>query len=94
MDSRATGREHKLNIVDRQKVQITGITKIISIEEQHIVLITDVGRMTINGKNLHAGKLDVVSGILELTGCVDGITYQENKTAKQKASGIVGRLFK
>lgn len=94
MDSKVAGREHKLSIVDRQKVQITGIAKVVSIEEQQIVLITDVGKMTINGKDLHAGKLDVAAGILELTGNVDGITYQEYKTTGQKAAGLVGRLFK
>ena len=94
MDSKVAIREHKLTIIDRHKIQITGISKVISIEEQQIVLITDVGKMTINGKDLHAGKLDVVAGLLELTGNVDGIIYQEYKTTGQKATGLVGRLFK
>lgn len=93
MDSK-TGREHKLTVIGRENVQITGITKVISIEEQQIILITDVGKLLINGKDLHAGKLDVVSGVLEFSGKVNGVTYVEYKTPGQRASGLVGRLFK
>ena len=94
MDSKSIDREHKLNIVDRKKVQITGITKVISMEEEQIILITDVGKMIIRGSELHAGKLDVASGVLDLSGRVDSISYAEYKTPGQKASGFVGRLFK
>lgn len=87
-------KEHKLNILDRQKAQVTGINKVLSIEEQQIILITDVGKMVVSGKGLHAGRLDVASGELEFTGDINGISYSDYKTAGQKASGIVGRLFK
>ena len=94
MDGRNVTREHKLNIIDRKTVQVTGIKKVVAIEEQQIILITDVGKMIINGKELHAGKLDVTSGVLDFSGTVNGISYVEHKTAGQKASGVVGRLFK
>ncbi len=94
MDDRSIGREHRLNVIDRKTVQVTGINKVVAIEEQQIILITDVGKMIISGKDLHAGKLDVTSGILDFSGIVNGISYVEHKTAGQKASGIVGRLFK
>lgn len=94
MDSKSIGREHKLSIIDRQRTQISGITKVVSIEEQQISLITDVGKMVIGGKELHAGKLDVVAGVLEFTGIINSITYTDYKTSGQKAAGLVGRLFK
>lgn len=94
MDSKTGNREHKLNISDRQRSQVTGITKVISIEEQQIILITDVGRMIISGRELHAGKLDVAAGVLEFTGMVNNITYTDYKSPGQKAAGLVGRLFK
>ncbi|MBR3832718.1 MAG: sporulation protein YabP [Lachnospiraceae bacterium] len=94
MDSKIINKEHKLGILNREKVQITGVTKVISIEEQQVILITDVGKITISGKDLHAGKLDVVAGVLEFTGMVNNISYSDYKTTGQKASGFVGRLFK
>lgn len=87
-------KEHKVNILDRKNAQITGIIKVLSIEEQQIILITDVGKMVISGKELHAGRLDVTSGELDFTGTINAISYSDYKTAGQKASGIVGRLFK
>lgn len=87
-------KEHKLNIMDRQKAQITGISKVISVDEELIVLITDVGKITIKGSELHAGKLDVETGLLEFTGEINSIVYMDYKTTGQKAAGLVGRLFK
>lgn len=94
MDARHVEKEHKLTMVDRQQGQISGITKVISIEEQQIILITDSGKLTISGKELHAGKLDVATGVLEFSGMVSGVSYQDYKTPGQKASGFVGKLFK
>lgn len=94
MEAKAGVREHRLNIIDRQQNLVTGITKVISLEEEQICVITDVGRMTIKGADLHAGKLDVGSGVLEFTGQVDSIVYTECKTPGQKAAGALGRLFK
>ncbi len=87
-------KEHRINILNRQAAKVTGINKVLSIEEQQIILVTDVGKMVITGKGLHAGRLDVTAGELEFTGDIAGITYSEYKTVGQKASGIVGRLFK
>ncbi len=94
MDGKYIGKEHKLTMVDRQQGQISGITKVISIEEQQIILITDAGKLTISGKELHAGKLDVATGVLEFSGIVSGLSYQDYKTPGQKASEFVGKLFK
>lgn len=94
MDNRVNVKEHKLNVIDRKKVQVTGITRVVSIEEQQICLITDMGKLIISGKDLHAGKLDVASGILEFVGLVNNIAYTDYKTPGQRATGIVGRLFK
>jgi len=94
LDSKSISKEHKLSILDRQRAQITGITKVISIEEQQISLITEAGKIVISGKNLHAGKLDVVAGVLEFTGMVNSICYSDYKTASEKATGFIGRLFK
>ncbi|MBR3599301.1 MAG: sporulation protein YabP [Lachnospiraceae bacterium] len=94
MEAKAGVREHKLNILDREQASITGITKVISLEEEQICVITDKGKITIKGVNLHAGKLDVGSGVLEFTGQVDSVVYTDCKTAGQKAAGAFGRLFK
>ncbi len=94
MDDRSFSKEHKLNILDRQKSQVTGIAKVISIEEQQISLITEVGKLVITGKDLHAHKLDVVAGVIEFTGMVNSVSYSDYKTPGQKATGFVGRLFK
>lgn len=94
MEIKAGVREHRLNIIDRQQTLVTGITKVISLEEDQICVITDIGRINIKGVNLHAGKLDVGSGVLEFTGQIDSIVYTECRTPGQKAAGALGRLFK
>lgn len=85
---------HILNITDRQKANITGIKKVISVDTDLIVVITDVGKITIKGQELHANHLDVDTGRLEFTGTVNSISYADYKTPGQKAAGVAGRLFK
>jgi len=94
MDNKIENGGHKLNLYNRQNAEITGIVKVISIEEQQINLITNAGRLVINGKGLRAGKLDVSTGVLEFSGQITGLNYSEYKTPSQKATGFVGKLFK
>ncbi len=86
--------QHTFNIDNRQKANITGIKKVISVGTDLIVVITDAGKISIKGQELHASHLDVDSGKMEFTGTINNINYTEYKTSRQKAAGVVGRLFK
>ena len=80
-------KNHKLALDNRKKAVIYGITKVCSFD-------TDIGMLTIKGKDLHVIRLDVDKGELEMAGTVDSFHYSENHNIKKTASGILGRMFK
>ena len=49
--------------------------------------------LAIKGQNLHAEKLDMEKGELQLTGTIQGMLYSDKK-GKKKAAAIAKRLFR
>lgn len=87
-------KNHKLALDNRKKATIYGITKVCSFDTDEVILDTDIGLLTIKGKDLHVIRLDVDKGELEMAGMVDSLQYSENHNIKKTASGILGRMFK
>ena len=46
-------RAHRVVLENRSKGTVTGIQDVVSFDENQIVLDTDMGLLTIKGKNLH-----------------------------------------
>ncbi len=72
-------KNHTLICENRQKLHLTGVTKVLSSSTTEIECnISDVQTL-IKGKNLHIEKLDLESAILEILGEIDMIKYGNNK---------------
>lgn len=52
-----SNRQHKLILQNRGKGNITGICDVVSFDENAVVLDTDMGLLTIKGKELHVSRL-------------------------------------
>ena len=50
-------RTHKVILENRSRGTITGIQEVVSFDENQIVLDTDMGLLTVKGKNLHVSRL-------------------------------------
>lgn len=70
---------HKLVMDNRNSVSMTGVTKVISIETDVVLLVTGQGKLKITGKNMQANTLDLDKGILELTGIINAMVYSGDK---------------
>lgn len=79
---------HSLTMTDRQKANMTGVSKVDSAEPREIVLTTCLGRLVITGADLKIVKFDDNDGNLALSGSIDGIKYT---AAKQS---LLKRIFK
>ena len=53
------GLSHKLELYNREKGTVTGVLDVISFDENTIVLDTDLGLLTIKGKDLHVSRLSL-----------------------------------
>lgn len=99
MNNGMSGKEHRpahgVNITDREKTEIRGVTDVVSFDEESVVLDTVCGEMEIEGGSLRVRTLDLEAGIVALDGRVDAIRYSEVPTAeKDGRSGILGRIFR
>lgn len=62
MEEKLNGRLHKLVFQNRSAGSITGIADVVSFDENTIVLDTDMGLLTIKGKELHVSRLTLEKG--------------------------------
>ncbi|MCL1884988.1 MAG: sporulation protein YabP [Defluviitaleaceae bacterium] len=84
---------HSLTIDKRESVSISGITDVISFDEESVIGETELGVIVIRGINLHVNRINLESGELSVSGEIDGIAY-ENPGGHGKGKSFMGRLFK
>lgn len=80
---------HKLILNERQALHITGVTEVVSFDENAIVLKTSLGDLIVQGRDLHLKTLSLDGGQVEVTGHVAALDYQEPR----QSGGWARRLF-
>ena len=95
MEEKMVGaRQHKLILQNRGVGNITGICDVVSFDENAVVLDTDMGLLTIKGKNLHVSRLTLEKGEVDIEGNVDSLTYSSNASYRKSGESLLSRLFK
>lgn len=84
-------RNHNFILENREKLNLSGVEKVESFDEQNVILQTPLGKLTIKGENLHISNLNVDSGDLAVSGKIIGLVYSDKGTEKGK---LTGRLFR
>ena len=87
------GMAHKIVLNNRNQGNLTGILDVISFDENTIVLDTDMGLLTINGKDLHVNRLSLEKGEIDIEGRTDSLVYSAGGGAKSGES-FFAKLFK
>ena len=85
-----TQTSHRLTMQDRAKVELTGVTEVISFDNEEIILETVEGGLRFGGEELHVKRLTLERGEITIEGRIREIAYQE--TGKDKS--VFGRLFR
>lgn len=88
------GLSHKLALENREKGNMTGILDVISFDENTIVLDTDMGLLTIKGKDLHVSRLTLEKGEIDIEGRVDSFFYSSSESYRKSGQSLLSRLFK
>lgn len=92
MEDKLTQKNHKLQINDRKQGLVTGVKDVISFDPEVVLLDTQMGILTIKGKDLHVKRLTLERGEVDVEGEFDSFTYTQSKSAKRAA--FTSRLFK
>ena len=78
----SSGRLHRLVLSDRHSGSVTGVNDVVSFDENEIVLDTEMGLLTIRGKEL------------DLEGQIDSLNYSSNAALKRSGESFLSRLLK
>ena len=81
-------RPHRITIQDRKTAGITGVSDCVSFDENEVVLDTDMGLLTIRGKDLHVNRLTLEKGEVE------SFAYSSNEALRRSGESLFARLFK
>ncbi len=88
------GLSHRVNLYNREKGNLTGILDVISFDENTIVLDTDMGLLTIRGKDLHVSRLTLEKGEIDIEGRTDSFVYSSNESYKKSGQSLLAKLFR
>lgn len=92
MEEKKSMKPHSIVWHDRKRGSVTGVTDVLSFDENAVVLETEQGRLTVKGKDLHIGRLTLEQGEVEMEGNVDSILYSGSSPAKK--GNMIKRMFR
>lgn len=85
---------HKMQMMNRKECFLTGVKDVISFDTEVILLETDMGMLTINGKELHIKRLTLEKKETDIEGLINSFTYSDFNKYKKSREPFIGRLFK
>ncbi len=91
MDERRND-EHKLTMVGRKKMTVTGVEDVDSFDDDRIVAYTTEGIMTVKGADFRINRLNVEDGGLEIEGEIDSVEYADGH--KSDKGGFLSKIFR
>lgn len=96
MEDRNLGdRVHRVEILQRERVQIQGVIHVESFDEHQVILETDKGMLSLTGEDFHITTLDLERSEMTIEGNVLGLEYSSDRSrSKAKERGFLQRIFR
>lgn len=94
MEEKTGIRPHRLMMQNRSALSITGIRDMVSFDENQVILDTDMGLLTMKGKDLHVSRLTLEKGEVDVDGTVDSLVYSSNEAYRRSGESLFSRLFR
>lgn len=83
---------HNLIMENRKKISLSGITDVDHFDENTVLLYTQMGEITISGKDLHVNDLSVDTGEMNIEGDIWSIVYGDKD--RRSPLSFFGKLFR
>lgn len=80
---------HRLTLDERKNLLVSGVTQVVSFDENAVVLHTYRGVLLVRGQDLHLKTLSQDGGQVAVEGQVDLLAYEEPKAQ----GSLLRRLF-
>ena len=72
---------HRLTLDERRKLTVTGVSEVVSFDEDAIILQTSYGKLTVYGQNLQLKQLTPEGGNVAVEGQVGSLSYEDQAPA-------------
>ena len=90
LEEKQTAGAHKLTMLARKTLSLTGVKEVISFDTKEVVLATTQGMLVVRGDGLNVNRLLVEHGEVDIEGRVDSMIYSERG---KKEEALWKRLF-
>lgn len=70
---------HKLTMLDRRTLSISGITQVIRFDEDNACLLGGEWTLQVHGSDLKMSTLSLENGQVALTGQIDALIYEQTR---------------
>ena len=81
-----TAKPHSFRADQRASMVIQGVTDVLSFDEDCVFLVTTCGRLSIDGERLHVTVLNTRDGIVEISGKLCGLIYDDPQDTPSNAA--------
>ncbi len=81
---------HKLALDERKKLTVTGVTEVVSFDEENVVLRTSLGTLIVQGQGLQLKQLTLEGGNVAVQGQITSLFYEQTRENRS----LLGRLFR
>ena len=71
---------HSMTMKDRKSLSMTGVTEVVSFDENSVVLHTELGTLSIHGRELQLKNLTLDGGQVAVEGSIAALIYEEPRT--------------
>lgn len=88
---------HKILLEQREKITVTGVTDVISFDEECVICETEMGVVVMKGGGLRVSRLNVDSGDLNIEGEIDSLSYEDARRGggeRKPKSSMFSKIFK
>ena len=82
---------HNCILEDRRTLSVSGVNDVDSFDEETVVVFTDIGELTVRGRNLHINRLSVEIGELTVEGNIAALIYSDDAP---KSGGFFSKVFR
>lgn len=92
MQDKTLKQNQNIILESRKSLSISGITDVDSFDEKEISLYTQLGELTIQGRELHIDSMSVETGDMTITGDIWAMIYGDRD--RKGPLSALGRLFR
>ena len=90
MEEERKSGNHLLSVENRRQMMASGVLDVDRFDEKAVVVLTNLGVLTVEGEDLHINRLNVESGEIAIEGIIDRLQYADLK----EKSGVFKGLFR